>query len=194
MSNRALLLALAACFSVAACEKKEETPKTTTAQAVVPMPPAAPTAPAASSAQDAKPMQMAAAGGKAGASKNPKRPGTKGCGGQKCVVKITDVKPGKPCTATFNADDLEVADENVTITWHITGGWKFDPNGIDLPVGSGQFTNPQGAGTSKFSWVDANTDDKKYKYYVRITKGAEKCVIDPSVVNGAEAVDPNYTQ
>jgi hypothetical protein len=195
MKNRALLSALALCFAAMGCDsqKAAEPPKPKTAQAVVPMPAEAPKAPAASAGQDAKPMPVAdtKAGTKAAAPRA-KRPGTKGCGDGKCVVKIKDVKPGTPCTATFNAEHLEVAGLDQTITWHVTGGWMFDANGIDLPTAATQFTNPQGGGTNKFSWVDANTDDKKYKYAVRMTKGKDKCVIDPSIVNGAELVDPNY--
>ena len=188
MSNRALLLAIAACFASAACDKKDEPPKPKTAQqAVVPLPPEAPKPPAASADQDAKQMQVA------DTAKTGKRPGTKGCGNGKCVVQIKSVTPGTPyCTGTYNAEHLEVAGSNQTITWHVTGGWTFDGNGIDLPSGGGQFSNPQGGGTNKFTVLDANTDDKNYKYKVYLSKGKDKCVIDPSIVNGADTVDPDY--
>ena len=184
MKNRALLPAIAVCLAAAGCDtqKPAEPPKPKTAAAVVPVPAQAPaqTTPAADTKATAAP------GAK-------KRPGTKGCGNGKCVVKIKDVKPGKPyCTASYNAKDLEVAGANETITWQVTGGWMFDTNGIDLPTGSGQFSNPAGTGTAKYTWVDANTDDKNYKYIIRLKKGGAKCEIDPSVVNGAETVDPNY--
>ena len=188
--NRALLSAIALCFAAAGCDQKPAEPqKPKTAAAVVPLPPEAPKPAAASSGQDASPVQVAQAktGGR------PKRPGTKGCGEGKCVVKIKSVTPGTPyCTATYNAEHLEVAGENQTITWHATGGWKFDANGIDLPSGSNQFSGAQGGGTNKFSVVDANSDDKKYKYTIWLTKGKDKCQIDPSVLNGAETVDPGY--
>jgi hypothetical protein len=196
MSNRALLLAVAACFAAAACDaRKDEPPKPKTAQAVVPLPPEAPKAAAASANQDAKPVQVADTGkpGAAAPAQGKKRPGTKGCGNGKCVVQIKTVTPGKPyCTGTYNAEHLEVAGGSETITWHVAGGWKFDKTGIDLPSGGGQFSGAQGAGDTKYSIVDANTDDKKYKYKIYLTKGSDKCVIDPSIVNGAETIDPNY--
>lgn len=196
--NRALLSAIALCFAAGCEQKPAEPPKPKTAQAVVPLPPEAPKAAAASAGQDAKPQQVAGAmspPAKAAAKASPKRPGTKGCGSGKCVVHIRNVKVGTPfCTADYNAKDLLVAGAQQKITWHVAGGWTFDakPNGIELPMGSGQFSDPQGGGSAKFSWVDVNDDDKTYKYVVRITKGSQKCVIDPSVLNGAETEDPNY--
>ncbi len=187
--NRALLSAIALCFA-AGCEQKPAEPaKPKTAAVVVPLPSEAPKAAPAAAKQDAKPPQ-AAGSTKPGA--RAKRPGTRGCGDGKCVVKIRDVTPGNPCTVTYNAEHLEVAGENQTITWHVTGGWTFDTHGIDLPSGGSQFSHPLGGGTNKFSVVDANSDDQRYKYTIRLTKGKEKCQIDPSVVNGAETVDPNY--
>lgn len=198
MNNRALLLAVAACFAAAACDKKDEPPKPKTAQAVVPLPPEAPKAAAASANQDAKPMQVADTA-KAGASPAPAkrmtRPGTKGCGNGKCVVNIKNITPDpkKPgaCSATYNAEYLDVAGQNETITWNATGGWEFASNGIDLPVGGGQFSAGSANG-NKYTIVDKNDDDKSYKYTIRLVKGKEKCQIDPSVVNGADQVDPNY--
>jgi hypothetical protein len=193
MTNRALISAIALCFAAAGCDsqKAAEPPKPKTA-AVVPLPPEAPKAAAASANQDAAPMQVADTKAGAGKAKAAKRPGTKGCGDGRCVVKIKDVKPGKPCTATYNAEHLEVAGAKQTITWQVTGGWTFDANGIDLPVGTNQFSNAQGGGTNKFSVVDENSDDQRYKYTVRLTKGKDKCEMDPSIVNGAETIDPNY--
>jgi hypothetical protein len=195
MRNRALLSALALCLSVAACEsKKDEPPKPKTAQAVVPLPPEAPKPAAASAEQDAKPMQVA--DNKAAAtspSKRTVRPGSKGCGNGKCIVNVKTVTPGKPyCTGTYNADKLEVAGQHETITWNVAGGWKFDNDGVELPVGGQQFTGATGAGGTKYSVVDENSDDKTYKYKLHLVKGADKCTIDPSIVNGAETIDPDY--
>lgn len=192
MRNRALLSAMAVCFAVAACEsKKDEPPNPKAAQAVVPLPPEAPKPAAASANQDAKPVQPADAP-KAGASNRKVRPGTKGCGNGKCVVNIKNITPGKRCTASYNAEKLQVAGQNETITWNPTGGWKFEEKGIELPVGGGQFSNPQGGGTNKFTVVDANSDDVPYKYTIRLVKGGEKCELDPSIVNGADTIDPDY--
>jgi hypothetical protein len=72
------------------------------------------------------------------------------------------------------------------------GGWKFDTNGIDLPAGGKQFSNPTGGGSNKFTWDDANDDTLRYKYTIRMTKGKEICKNDPSIVNGADESDPTY--
>jgi len=194
MRNRALLSAIALCFSVGACEaRKDEPPKPKTAQAVVPLPPEAPKAAAASAEQDARPMQVADNKAAASPAKRSVRPGTKGCGHGKCIVNIKTVTPGKPyCTGTYNAEKLEVAGQNETITWNVAGGWKFDNDGIELPVGGKQFSGATGAGGTKYTVVDENSDDKTYKYKVHLVKGSDKCTIDPSIVNGAETVDDNY--
>jgi hypothetical protein len=191
--NRALLSALTLCFAAVGCDsqKAAEPPKPKTA-AVVPLPPEAPTAAAASANQDAKTMPVAGVQ-KAGApAAGKKRPGTKGCGNGKCVVTIKNIKPGTPwCTATYNAETLEVAGTGETITWHATGGWDFASNGIEIASGNSQFSGAQAAG-NKFTMVDANSDETKYKYVVHLVKGKEKCAMDPSIANGAETIDPNY--
>ena len=200
MNNRALLLAVAACFAAAACDtKKDEPPKPKTAQAVVPLPPEAPKAAAASANQDARPMQVvdtAKAGAAPGPGKRAIRPGTKGCGNGKCVVNIKNIAPDPKnpgsCNAAYNAEHLDVAGQDQTITWNATGGWKFDQKGIELPMGGGQFSGGQGAGSNKWTVLDKNTDDKKYKYTIWLVKDKEKCRIDPSVVNGADQVDDTY--
>jgi hypothetical protein len=183
MSNRALLLAVAACLACAACDKKDEPPKPKTAQqAVVPLPPEAPKPPAASADQDAKTMQVA------DTQQAGKR---KGCAKERCVVKITVDDSVTPCRLTYAPDELSVYGPN-KIRWTVGGGWLFDKDGIDLPSGGGQFANAAGAGSATYSWDDQNTDKLKYKYKVNLKKGAKTCQADPSVVNGADYEDPNY--
>ena len=184
MSNRALLLAVAACFAVAACDaRKDEPPKPKTAQAVVPLPPEAPKAAAASADQDAKPVRVA--------DTSQTKAGRAGCGSGKCVVKITVDDSVTPCKVTYSTMDLSVYGRN-NIRWTAGGGWLFDKDGIDLPNGASQFSNPAGEGSATYSWDDKNTDTVKYKYRVNLKKGAKTCKADPSVVNGADYEDPNY--
>jgi len=198
MRNRALLSALALCLGVGACEaKKDEPPKPKTALAVVPLPPEAPKPAAASAEQDAKPMQVADTKAGAAAVKREIRPGTRGCGNGKCIVNLKGITPDpkKPgwCNATYNAEHLDVAGQDQKITWNATGGWNFDSKGIELPVGGDQFSG-SAAGSAPTQWtvMDKNTDKKEYKYTAWVMKGAAKCRIDPSIVNGADTTDPDY--
>ncbi|MBC8023614.1 MAG: hypothetical protein H7Y14_10870 [Burkholderiales bacterium] len=172
--NRALLSALAVCFAVAGCDsqKPAEPPKPNTSQAVVPQP-------------DAKPQQVV------GTTKAPPPKGRGGCGGGRCVVKITVDDTVTPCKVSYSTEHLSVFGPN-TIRWTAQGGWLFEKDGIVFPTGSGQFSNPTGGGSATFAWTDANTDKLKYKYTVNLKKGAKKCKNDPSVVNGADFEDPNY--
>lgn len=188
MRNRALLSAIALCFGLGACEaKKDEPPKPKTAQAVVPLPPEAPKPAAASANQDASPAQLAQA-----AQADPAKAGKRaGCGGTRCVVKITVDDTVTPCKVTYSTDELSVYGPN-KIRWTAQGGWLFDKDGIDLPAGGGQFSNPAGEGSATYSWDDKNTDKLKYKYKVNLKNGAKTCKADPSVVNGADYEDPNY--
>ncbi len=173
--NRALLSALAVCFAVAGCDsqKPAEPPKPKTEQAVVPQP-------------DAKPQQVV------GTTKAPPPPGRRGCGGNRCVIKVKVVDDTvTPCKFTFTPDELSVFGPN-TVRWTSEGGWLFDTDGVVLPTGNNQFSSPSGTGTGTYSWKDANTDKNKYKYTVNLKKGTKKCKGDPSVVNGADFEDPTY--
>src|SRR5258708_34808518 len=107
MSKRALLLAIAACFAVAACDtKKDEPPKPKTAQAVVPLPPEAPKAAAASGGQDATPIQVAQAA-------DTQKAGTrKGCGGGRRGGKNTLDDSGTPRQVTHSNHALSGSGPN----------------------------------------------------------------------------------
>ena len=183
--NRALLSAIALCFAAGCDQKPAEPPKPKTA-AVIPLPAEAPKPAPASAGQDATPAQVAQKAG------TPGKTGRAGCGKGKCKVKLTIDDSVTPCRVTYNAEHLSVYGENNTVSWHATGGWKFDKNGIDLPMGGGQFTNPQGEGSPTYSWDDMNNDTKQYKYTINLKKGTKTCKVDPSIVNGADSEDPNY--
>jgi hypothetical protein len=180
MIKRALLSAIAACFTVAACSEKAAEPPKPQAAAVVPLPPEAPKAAAASANQDAKPTQLAQAAA-----------GPAGCGPGKCKVDIKVTEGAMPCaTATPDIRYVFKGNKGDDIKWSIsTPGWKFAQNGIEFASNS-QFTNPVGGNTNNFTWKDANTDKQPYKYKIHVVNGDKKCDADPSVVNGADTQEP----
>jgi len=191
MKIRALLSAIALCFTAAACDsqKAAEPPKPKTA-AVVPLPPAAPTAPAASANQDATPAQ--AADTKAGTPPPPKARPKKGCAGHNCKVELT---VGANCAITAVPDALPVFAKGVDIKWSVKpAGWKFAANGIEFKkTGQSQFSGQAGGNSNNYKWTDANTDQDDYKYIIHVVNGTQHCDVDPSIVNGAEMEgDPPY--
>jgi hypothetical protein len=197
MKKRALLSALSLCFLAAACDSKKPTdpPQPKTA-AVVPVPPATPTAPPASANQDAKPVQLAQAD--TTAVKDAAAPANlKGCTQGKCKVTLTVTgKTAADCKITANPDMRGVFKDNKNdfIEWTIaTNGWEFDSNGIDFS-GNPQFTDGQPAGAKKYKVKDANlaTAPKvhNYKMNLKSTTSKETCSKDPSVVNDVQVAEP----
>ena len=203
MINRALLSAIALCFAAAGCDsQKAAEPPKPKAAAVIPLPPEAPKAAAASANQDAKPAEpmkvaQASAGGPTtgnDAKGMPKDASGKrgGCGPNKCMIKVRVTDEAK-CRADYKPSNLSVHATNVKIQWVSEGGWLFDgAQAVELPTGGNQFSGHAGDGTATFSVTDENSDKNTYKYTIHLKKGTKKCLVDPSVVNGADYEDPNY--
>ena len=205
MIDRALLPAIALCLAAAGCDsQKAAEPPKPQAAAVVPLPPEAPKAAAASANQDAKPgepvkVAQAGAGGPTtgnDAKGMPKDANGKrgGCGPSKCMIKVTVTDENSvPCKGSYQPDNLSVHAKKVAIRWTSQGGWLFDgAQAVELPSGGNQFSGHAGDGTATFSVTDENSDKNTYKYKIHLKKGTKKCLLDPSVVNGADYEDPNY--
>jgi len=193
MKNRALLSAVAVCFLVAGCQKKEEPAQPKVADKVVPVPSAAPTAPPASAAQDAKPAQLAQITAAA----------MKGCsrGRGNCKIKVTvQTNAAGDCTKIIKDPDSRGVwagapghpERDVPIVWELmTQGWEFDAAGVNFS-NNPKFKN--GAPSNKnrtFTWTDVNDDTGKHDYVVKVVNSKTKkpCEADPSIVNGVLVED-----
>lgn len=75
--------------------------------------------------------------------------------------------------------------KQATIKWKLkTAGCIFPSDGIVIEGNDGQFSNFQvsDAGTT-FSCVDANTNNKEYKYDVKVKQGDATLILDPTITN-----------
>ena len=105
-------------------------------------------------------------------------------------ASVTITNPGNGNVVGVSLDKL-APHQRKTIVWTVdTAGWEFATNGITIDNNSfGQFSDPKLFGNNqKFSWDDANTDTRLYKYTINVqpvgqpTMGAS---LDPTIQNGA---------
>ena len=104
-------------------------------------------------------------------------------------ASVTITNPGNGNVVGVSLDKL-APHQRKTIVWTVdTAGWEFATNGITIANNSfGQFSDPKLYGNNqKFSWDDANTDTRLYKYTINVqpvgqpTMGAS---LDPTIQNG----------
>jgi hypothetical protein len=107
----------------------------------------------------------------------------------KCEVTITATACSKD---GIKADPenlgIHARNKNVNIHWTIkTPGYTFkkDKEGIVFKESNPEFDDPKWISDTEYRWRDKNIGTESWDYGIRIFKGAQECLLDPSIINGA---------
>lgn len=88
---------------------------------------------------------------------------------------------------SVDIDKLKPSGKGVTLEWKLknSNGWSFASNGIAIDNNTGQFTSPTRKDNGNtFTWDDANSDGKTYKYTVWVQQGSNPAIsLDPQIEN-----------
>ena len=107
------------------------------------------------------------------------------CHGQGCNVQVFVSCTGAACTASVDADTVQVPRGNSPkITWELThSNYSFQDNGIVIANSGAEFACHVEAGGRRFACNNRHTTPGRYKYTINVRGSPAVPPLDPFIAN-----------